>query len=359
MDYRGELPGVSVVMPAFNETPDNLLATINSLLSQKRIPFEIIVIDDGSTIPIVVPEHPLIKLIRLDQNCGKRRAQMYGVEQAKYEWIATIDSDTILDPFALYYLYCGIKRQKVDAITGTVFVANRQQNVLTRLISCMYGLSIFQQRAEQSFYGTVTCCSGALSLYKKSVMLANKDDYLGQKFFGQQCRAGDDRHMTSMFLLSGHKVGWTSKARCWTKTPDTLPKLLKQQIRWVRSNTIEMTYLFPKMTRWPRPFFFFTLKLIFMYAYRIFLYVTFVSFSLLWLSPLPLLLITGSILLSAIFKCFIEYFWNYAVTRQTSGFTYLIGYVLFEFFVLTPAIAYGILTPYKVGWLTRTVKKPV
>jgi cellulose synthase/poly-beta-1,6-N-acetylglucosamine synthase-like glycosyltransferase len=355
-DYIEDIPRISVVIPAFNENPEFLKATLNSLLEQKRVCFEVIVVDDGSAEPVQVDEHHKIKLIRLATNCGKRRAQMYGIECAEYDWIATIDSDTILDPLALFYLYCAIKHQNVDAVTGTIFVANRHQNLLTKLISCMYGLSIFQQRAEQSFYRTVTCCSGALSMYRKSLMLDNKEDYLTQQFFGRHCRAGDDRHMTSMFLLSGHGVGWTSKARCWTKTPATLRSILKQQIRWVRSNTIEMTYLFPRMSQWSWPFSFFTLKLIFIYAHRIFMYIATILLTIQLLSPIPVVVISLAIIMSALAKCFIEYFWNYNVTRQTSGFNYLIGYVLFEFFVLAPAITYGIMTPYVVGWLTRNSK---
>ena len=346
-------PPVSVVLPSFNETETSMMKTINSILNQKNIELEIIIIDDGSVVPVKVPHNSKIRLIRLNKNSGKRNAQIIGIELAKYDWICTIDSDTVLDENALFFMYQEICSQKVDAITGTVFVLNRDHNFVTKTVSCMYGLSIFQQRAEQAFFGCVTCCSGALSMYKKSIMIEHKEEYISQKIFGKECISGDDRHMTSLFLLSGHKVGWTSKAKCWTIIPSTWSSTIKQQVRWIRSNVAELAYLIKKLRQWPWPFMIFTFKLIFMYFYRIFMYITMIIVSILTQSLLPIVIVAASCFALSAIKLAVEHVCKQPFSRENSGIAYLIPYILFEFFILTPIVAYGIITPHKNGWLTR------
>lgn len=352
-----QTPSISVVIPVYNEPEENITQTINSLL-QQNVTLEIIIVDDGSMIPVKIPEQPNVKLIHLNKNSGKRTAQIIGIQQSQYEWIATVDSDTVLEPCALSNLYRSTQEQQVNAITGTVFVENRNQNILTKVISCMYGLSIFQQRSEQAAYGCVTCCSGALSLYRKSTILQHQNEYLNQKFLWRKCFAGDDRHLTSLFLLSGNKVGWTSKARCWTKSPYTIYGIIKQQLRWVRSNVSELNYLFKNINKWTIPVWFFTLKLIFMHFFRIFLFVSMIYLTVIMCSVYPVLLTISCLLLVSLLKFSLEYIGRCKLSHETNGIIFLIYYVLFEFLVLTPVVAFGCLTPFVNSWLSRKTQLP-
>jgi len=84
---------ISVVIPTFNRS-NFILRAIMSVLDQTYAPYEIIIIDDGSTddTKAVVPSHPKIKYFYQD-NAGVSAARNRGVLQASSQWIAFLDSD--------------------------------------------------------------------------------------------------------------------------------------------------------------------------------------------------------------------------------------------------------------------------
>jgi glycosyltransferase involved in cell wall biosynthesis len=86
---------VSVVMPARNaaETVGN---SIRSALNQTYRPLEIVVVDDGSTDAtreIVQAFGDDVRLVRLDAHSGASAARNAGIEAARGELIAFLDSD--------------------------------------------------------------------------------------------------------------------------------------------------------------------------------------------------------------------------------------------------------------------------
>ena len=104
--------GVSVILPVFCriDTPhwlSRIERAILSVLSQKcRLPIELIIIDDGSTHPIVSHEslskllngNSHVRYIRLSCNHGIVFALNFGLQSAKYDLIARIDSDDAWRP---------------------------------------------------------------------------------------------------------------------------------------------------------------------------------------------------------------------------------------------------------------------
>lgn len=89
------LPTISTVIPLYNKAP-HIAHTLASVLSQKVLPLEIIVVDDGSTdngADIVESlRNPLIKLIR-QTNQGESSARNTGVREAKGCYVAFLDAD--------------------------------------------------------------------------------------------------------------------------------------------------------------------------------------------------------------------------------------------------------------------------
>jgi len=97
---RSPLTGVSVVIPVYNR-PTLVPATLDSVLAQDwpRSKLEIVVVDDGSTddTPTVLEayraEHPdVIRVVR-QQNGGVQTARNTGVREARFPYVAFIDSD--------------------------------------------------------------------------------------------------------------------------------------------------------------------------------------------------------------------------------------------------------------------------
>ena len=85
---------ISVVIPTFNRI--SLVArAIDSVLKQSLNPYEIIVVDDGSddgTSEMIQNKYKSIKLIQ-QQNNGVSAARNNGINHAKGDWIALLDSD--------------------------------------------------------------------------------------------------------------------------------------------------------------------------------------------------------------------------------------------------------------------------
>jgi len=87
----------AVVVPTFNE-PDTWLITCKGLMADFDL---IVVVDDGSQVPIADPLVEGLVLLRHDRNLGKGVALQTGFHfcLAKgADWIATIDSDGEHDP---------------------------------------------------------------------------------------------------------------------------------------------------------------------------------------------------------------------------------------------------------------------
>jgi len=90
-------PDISVVIPTHNRE-DRVIACVESVLTQSLLAREVIVVDDCSTDDTVKKLEKFgdnIKIIRSDGNRGPAHARNLGVEHARGEWIAFLDSDDL------------------------------------------------------------------------------------------------------------------------------------------------------------------------------------------------------------------------------------------------------------------------
>ena len=119
-------PYLSLVIPAYNEQENipTLLTRVGAALFQIGRPFEVILIDDGSTddTPKLLAEgmkqYPWLRVVRMRKNAGQSAAFEAGFEAARGELIATIDADLQNDPEEIPRLIPLLDEQKVDMITG-------------------------------------------------------------------------------------------------------------------------------------------------------------------------------------------------------------------------------------------------
>ena len=95
MDLK-TLTKVTVIIPTFNRGYC-LAESIQSVLDQSFTDFELIVVDDGATdnTPAVMNQFPGIHKISMKKNQGVSFARNRGMEQARGEWIAFLDSDDL------------------------------------------------------------------------------------------------------------------------------------------------------------------------------------------------------------------------------------------------------------------------
>jgi glycosyltransferase involved in cell wall biosynthesis len=124
-------PRVSVVVPAYNEAEnlEALLAELTSALEPLGEPYEILVVDDGSTdgsdavLPALERRHPMLRPIRFTRNAGQSAAFLAGFEAARGEVIVTLDADLQNNPADIPALLrlledhdavCGVRRKRRD-----------------------------------------------------------------------------------------------------------------------------------------------------------------------------------------------------------------------------------------------------
>lgn len=109
---------ISVIVPVYN-TEKYLKRCIDSVLSQSFTDYEIILIDDGSTdssgqiCDEYVEENIRISCIH-NANGGLSRARNKGLEVARGEYIAFLDSDDYMHKHMLKILHDSIEKSKAD-----------------------------------------------------------------------------------------------------------------------------------------------------------------------------------------------------------------------------------------------------
>ncbi len=117
---------VSVVIPAFNEekTIDDVIAGTISVMDGFGMPYEVIVVDDGSTDKTLVNAlHHKATVVSNGINRGKGYTLRRGFEIAQGEIIVTIDSDGAHDPKEIPDLVIPLLNGS-DAVSGSRFMGN-------------------------------------------------------------------------------------------------------------------------------------------------------------------------------------------------------------------------------------------
>lgn len=93
--------GISVISPVYNseETLPDLVSQIQQELNNREQPFEIILVNDGSSddswirISELARKHPNVKGICFMRNYGQHNALLAGIRAARYDVTVTIDDD--------------------------------------------------------------------------------------------------------------------------------------------------------------------------------------------------------------------------------------------------------------------------
>ncbi|MFH1481531.1 MAG: glycosyltransferase [Pseudomonadota bacterium] len=127
-------PFFSIIIPTFNR-PRELAACLQSLkgLDYSRDRFEVIVVDDGSGMPLEPVVHPFIGLLDLSlirqQNGGPASARNRGAPVARGEFLIFTDDDCALSPDFLWRLEvriadapeCAVGGRTINAVTGNLY----------------------------------------------------------------------------------------------------------------------------------------------------------------------------------------------------------------------------------------------
>ncbi|KQX82205.1 glycosyltransferase family 2 protein [Streptomyces sp. Root1310] len=341
-------PSVDILIPSYNEEPDELDACLSAVaVAQYAGPLRVYVVDDGSArsderdvVYGRIAGRPGWSVVRLTDNRGKRRAQHAGFVLGRSSLVLCVDSDTRIGPGAVTALVRHFEDAEVGAVSGVLHV--RTGGVLTRLCALEY-LMADGYRARQSVDEAVLCCSGAFSMYRRSALEAVWPAYQEHRFLGVPCRHGEDLYLTSLLLGVGLRTRFAAEAEAWTTAPDRLGRYVRQQLRWSRSFWRELPRLVGQLRSRPA-----RLSLdVAMGAVPPLLYVIPL---LLWTAESP----THAAVAAAVFvmaESALTFF-------RTGGHALWVRYAALRVLVQIPVQVWALFTVYDQAWMTRDPVRP-
>jgi cellulose synthase/poly-beta-1,6-N-acetylglucosamine synthase-like glycosyltransferase len=207
-------PGVSIVVPAYNEQA--LVATTTvSLLEQEYAPLEVVIVDDGSTDAtfdrlkdafdlVELPRGgslplesqpvraiyasriaPTLRVVR-KENGGRSDALNAGVGVARHELVAITDADTILEPDAIARALRPFEEHPDDCLAagGNVRVVNASKVVAGRVVEpgvrgAIAGTQVLEYlrgflgaRIAWSRMNGLPIVSGGFGVFRRDTMIA-------------------------------------------------------------------------------------------------------------------------------------------------------------------------------------------
>lgn len=228
---NNDLPGVTVLVAAYNEE-ESILSTLASLDRQDYpSPVEVIVINDGSTDGTMERlrsvSYPWLHVIDLRCNGGKANALNVGLRHATNPLTITLDADSYLYREALRRL---VERFLSDppntaAVAGAVLVRNSRLNLITRMQEWDYFHGIAAVKRLQSLFQGTLVAQGAFSLYRTDVL---------RSVGGWPECVGEDIVLTWAILRQGYRVGYCEDAITFTNAPTTFHQFIRQRQRWSR-----------------------------------------------------------------------------------------------------------------------------
>jgi cellulose synthase/poly-beta-1,6-N-acetylglucosamine synthase-like glycosyltransferase/peptidoglycan/xylan/chitin deacetylase (PgdA/CDA1 family) len=219
-------PGISVVIPAFNEAA-GIAATVKSMVaSQYPGDLEVIVVDDGSTDDtagiVARLRLPGVRVIR-QANAGKPGALNRGIAEAWFDILVLVDGDTIFARDALLRLALRMRHPDVGAVSGNTKVANRR-GLLGRWQHLEYVMGFNLERRMFDVLGTMPTVPGAIGAFKRATLAD-----VGGLSAGT---LAEDTDLTMAICRSGWRVVYEPRAIAWTEAPSSLRQLWRQRYRW-------------------------------------------------------------------------------------------------------------------------------
>jgi len=274
--FRSPLtPGVSVIVPAFNEQTV-IVDSVRSLLALRYPRHEVVVVSDGSTdrtIAVLEEEFDLApvrvalrngistaavrathvsrthpNLLVVDkENGGRSDALNAGVNAARNPYVCVIDADSMLEPDALLKVSKPIldDPQLLAATGGTIRIVNSCRVDYGRVVDVRaprsrlatiqvleYLRAFLVARVGWSSLNALGIISGAFGLFHRSLVEAAGGywkDTVGEDF---ELTIRIHRHLRERG--EPYRIGFVSDPVCWTEVPEQFSTLSRQRRRWQR-----------------------------------------------------------------------------------------------------------------------------
>lgn len=260
-----EQPTVSLLVAVKDEV-NGIEPCVRSMTECDYPRLEVIVIDDESTDGTVEVLRRLeaelgLKVLYLPANQGKKRALTAGAAKAAGEILAFTDSDCVLAPDALSRcVEALVAHPDLGAVSGHARALNADATVLTRAQDTWYEGQFRVLKAAESVFGSVSCVSGPLAVFRREAIYNYLPAWAGDTFMGQEFKFATDRQLTgyalgqkwigqrlkeryasSSFVTEADyperrwRVGYVRSAKVLTQVPESFRGVIRQQVRWKKS----------------------------------------------------------------------------------------------------------------------------
>lgn len=213
----------SIIIPVYNR-PDEVDELLNSLTQQTVHDFEVIVVEDGSSVTCehVVKQYEQQLNIRYfnKPNSGPGQTRNYGAERSSGEYLLILDSDCILPPGYLAAIEEELKRQPADAFGGP----DRAHDSFTSTQKAI-------NYAMTSFFTTGGIRGGKKKMdkfYPRSFNMGLKADVYRALGGFSKMRFGEDIDLSIRIFKGGYSCRLFPEAWVWHKRRTDLKKFFKQ-----------------------------------------------------------------------------------------------------------------------------------
>ncbi|MGI5271916.1 bifunctional polysaccharide deacetylase/glycosyltransferase family 2 protein [Nonomuraea sp. CA-218870] len=219
-------PGVSVIVPAYNEEA-GIAATVRSLVATAYPgPVEVLVVDDGSTDrtaeAVAAARLPGVRVIR-QPNGGKAVALNTGIRHARHDVLVMVDGDTVFEPGTIGHLVRGLADPRVGAVSGNTKVGNRR-GLIGRWQHVEYVIGFNLDRRAFELLDCMPTVPGAIGAFRREALATVggvSTDTLAE-----------DTDLTMALCRAGWRMVYEERAIAWTEAPGTLRQLWRQRYRW-------------------------------------------------------------------------------------------------------------------------------
>ena len=92
-----------VILPCFQKSHEigAVVQNLSDVLNGTNLKYRLLIVDDGSTIPVSIPNNDVVLVVRHELNRGKGAALRTGITLSRSKLIAFFDSDLDIDPSCL------------------------------------------------------------------------------------------------------------------------------------------------------------------------------------------------------------------------------------------------------------------
>jgi len=238
-------PTVTVIVPCYNEEK-NVSLTVESLLNldYPKGKLNITVVDDGSkdntwgVLNELYGSNKRVNLLQKD-NGGKHTALNLALENTDSEFIGCLDSDSSVHPEALKRIITFFDNEETMAVAPSIMV-RKPKKFIEYAQQAEFDMAHYNKKML-AFLRGLQVTPGPFSIFRKKVF-----DQIGPY---KKAHNTEDQEIALRMHRHGLLIDHCPDAYVYCGSPNTVPKLYKQRVRWIYGfikNALDFKELFFK-----------------------------------------------------------------------------------------------------------------